>query len=175
MLALFLTFALQAPPPPPAPAPLPFEQLLLEAPARDILEVPAGTLRLQARTLPPSNASGTLPSGGTKTKSQASMLGAERGMRLLVLDLAPKEKVKFLLGGDGAGTLVLSIAASPQPDGMEEETARVNRIQPRLRTRELEVENVTPAVYPLLLRISGPTGLPYSLDIVRKVPVPKAP
>ncbi|MEI6471350.1 MAG: hypothetical protein WCO20_01790 [Holophagaceae bacterium] len=174
MLAPLLALLLQAPAPQvPTKATLPFEQLLVEAPAREILEVPAGTTRLQAKTLPVDRAAGTVPSGGGKGRSQGQMLGAEKGLRLLLVDLAPGEKLRFVLGGDGAGTLIMGLAASPTPDGMEEETARVNRILPRLRTRELEVQNVTPGVYPVLLKVAGPAGLPYTLDLQRKPAAPK--
>jgi hypothetical protein len=91
-------------------------------------------------------------------------------MRLLLFDLAPGEQIRFTLGGDGLGSLLLSIAPSAKPDGMDRETARVNASPPRLRARGLEIENVTASLYPLLLRITGPIGLPYSLDLVRKVP-----
>lgn len=164
MLAPLLALLLQAQAPQaPAPA-LPFEQLLVEAPPRDILEVPPGTTRLAAKTLPADRSGAGMPQG---RKPSAGMLSNERGMRLLLVDLAPGEKIRFVLGGDGAGTLVLSVAPSPQPDGMEEETARVNKLLPRLRSRELEVTNVTPGLYPLLLRLSGPSGLPYTLELQR--------
>jgi len=161
MLAPLLALLLQAPAPQaPAKVTLPFEQLLLEAPARDILEVPAGTTRIQAKNLPVDRAASSVPTGGAKGRPQGQMLGAERGLR-------------FVLGGDGAGTLIMGLAASPTPDGMEEETARVNRILPRLRTRELEVQNVTPAVYPVLLKLAGPANLSYTLDLQRKAAPPK--
>lgn len=100
------------------------------------------------------------------------MLATEKGMRLLLFMMAPQEKLQFKLGGDGANALVLSIARDAKPDGMEEEVARVNRIPTRLRTRELELRNVTAEPYPALLRITGPIGLPYVLDVTR-VPAPK--
>ena len=174
MLAPLLVLLLQAPAPQaPAKVTLPFEQLLVEAPARDILEVPAGTTRLQAKNLPVDRAASSVPTGGAKGRPQGQMLGAERGLRLLLVDLAPSEKIRFVLGGDGSGTLVMSLAASPTPDGMEEETARVNRLLPRFRTQEIEVQNVTPAVYPVLLKIAGPANLSYTLDLQRKPAAPK--
>lgn len=50
MLPLLLALLCQAPTPPAAPAS--FEQVLLDAQSRDILEAPAGLARLQEKTLP---------------------------------------------------------------------------------------------------------------------------
>ena len=174
MLAPLLALLLQAPAPqPPAKVTLPFEQLLLEAPAREFLEVPPGTTRLQARSLPVDMAAGNVPTGGAKGRPQGQMLAAERGMRLLIVEMAPGEQIRFVLGGDGYGTLILSIAPSLKPDGMEEETSRANRALPRMRTRELEIKNVTKEAYPLGLKLAGPTGMSYTLDLQRKPAAPK--
>ena len=165
LLPLLLVCLCQAPAPPPPPAT--FEQVLVDAQSRDILEVPAGLARIQEKTLPKDKPAA--PATG-KGKGGGNMLSTERGMRLLLFMMAPQEKLQFKLGGDGANTLLLSIARDAQPDGMEEEVARVNRIPTRLRTRELEIRNVTPKAYPALLRITGPVGLPYSLEVTRILP-----
>jgi len=50
---------------------------------------------------------------------------------------------------------------------MEQETARVNKLPPVMRSRRLEIQNVTDAIYPLLLKISGSPTFSFTLEITR--------
>lgn len=161
-------------PPQPAEPPKTFEEALAVAEARDMVLVPAGLTRIQEKALPRDSAAPAKPAGG-RSRGLPNLLTGERGMRLLLFDLVPGERIQFKLVGESVGNLLLSIAPPAKPDGMERESTRVNRMPANLRTRELSIENITPAVYPLLLRMTGTAGQPYVLEVVRKPPAAAKP
>lgn len=148
-----------------------FEQRLAAIEAREIVEVPAEVRLVSEKGLPKDalRSEREVPARGRTRDQPIGDLGeqGQRGLRLLAFLLQPGEKATFTLKALDAGKVQVSLAPPAKPDGMSEEIQRLNRIPAPMRARGLEIRNRTSEVYGLVVKLSGYSGYPYSLEIER--------
>lgn len=167
---LAMTLSAQATAPAPDAA---FPKRLESAEAREVLEVPRTLTRIEEKGLPidalRSNQALSAPSSRKAGGTIADLTDqGQRGMRLLAFELEPGEKISFKLVLLDSSRMQIGLAPAVQPDEMTQEIQRVNRLQAASRTRKIETENKAGRPYPLVLRITGSPGIPYSLEIERR-------
>lgn len=157
------------------PAAPSFAERLKAAGSRDILELPDGMTLIEERTLPKdvyqSNVEGSQsirsninPSGpGLSDMSEKG----ERGMRLIAVTLAPKEKLVARLTTLDTTKLQIGFAVPSQPGPMTDQIMMANRKPAELRARSLEIKNIIDQPFTVLVRVAGNIGYGYKLGFQR--------
>lgn len=152
-----------------------FVEQLRAAGARTMVDVPKAVRLIEEPQLPRDDIKSQ---GEVALKADPRMAGrssiqdlgerGERGMRLLAFALEPGERLTVKLVLPDPEKIQLSLAPPVQPGPMFDEVVRVNRRPVHMRSRQLQVRNVTAEPFTVVLRAAGFLGYAYRLEITRE-------
>lgn len=152
-----------------------FADRLKTAGSRDILELPDGMAMIEEKSLPKDQVQSSVD-GGQAVRSNVSPSGpglsdmsekGERGMRLIAVTLAPKEKLAVRLSTLDTTKIQISFAVPSQPGPMTDQIMMANRKPAALRARSLEIRNTIDQPFTVLVRATGNIGYAYKLEFQR--------
>lgn len=145
-----------------------FAGQLKAAGSRDILELPDGVTIVEEKTLPMDSLQ-SRPGGSPAPRGQPSGMGegGQRGLRLIAVTLAPKEKLVLKLTTLDTNKMMLGFATPTQPGPMTDQVKYANRRPAELRARSLDIKNSLDEPFTVVVKISGYLDYAYKLEFQR--------
>ena len=148
-----------------------FAERLKAAGSRDILELPDGLTVVEEKTLPKDQLQSSVDGGQAIRPSGPGLSDmsekGERGMRLIAVTLAPKEKLVVKLTTLDTTKVMIGFATPSQPGPMTDQIMMANRKPAALRARSMEIQNSIDQPFTVLVRASGNLGYAYKMEFQR--------